>query len=65
MPIVISFSVHAELAVIVREKVRLWTEIELGEDALHPTDVLPHHVFAADLERLWEMVELLILGRFF
>ena len=50
MPIIISFSVHAEFAVVVGEKVRLWTEIELGEDAFHAADILPHHVLAADLE---------------
>ena len=62
---VFGFAIHAEFAVVVGEEVRLRAKVEFGEDATHPTDVLPHHVFAADLERLWEMVQLLILGCLF
>ena len=65
MPVVVSFSIHAELAIIIWEQVCLGAEIELCKDALHPTQILPHHVLAAHLERLWEVIELLVLGGFF
>lgn len=54
--VVVSLSVHRELAIVVWEEVSLRAEVVLREDTLHPTYVLPHHVFAANLERLREMV---------
>ena len=48
--VVFGFTIHAEFSIIVGEKVRLGAKIEFGEDATHPTDVLPHHVLAANLE---------------
>ena len=62
---IFSLTIHAELAIIVREQVGLWTEIELLKHSLHPADILPHHVLATDLERLREVIDLLILGGFF
>jgi len=59
--VIFSFSIHAELSIVVREKICLRAEIELLEHALHSANVLPHHVFATNLERLWEMIHLLIL----
>ena len=63
--VIVSLSVHAELAIVIWEQVRLRAEVEFLKDAPHPADILPHHVLASDLERLWEMIELLVLGRFF
>ena len=62
--VIVSLSIHAELAIVIREQVSLRAEVEFLEDAPHATDVLPHHVLATDLERLWEMIELLVFGRF-
>jgi len=60
-----SLAIHAELAVVVGEDVGLGAEIVLGKNAPHSADVLPHHVFATNLERLREMVQLLVLRCFF
>lgn len=65
MPKVLSLTVHAELAIILGEEVRLGTEVELGENFAHPTYILPHEVLAAHLERLWEVVHLLVLSCLF
>lgn len=65
MPKVLSFTVHAELAIILRKEVGLGTEVELGENFAHSTYILPHKVFAAHLERLWEVIHLLVLSCFF
>ena len=65
MPVVVSLSIHAKLAIVVGEEVSPGAEIELLEYSLHPTNVLPHHVFSTNLERLWEVVKLLIFGSFF
>ena len=62
--VIVSLSVHAELAIVIWEQIGLRAEVEFLEDAPHSTDVLPHHVFTTDLERLREMIELLVLGRF-
>ena len=64
MPIVVSFAVHAELSIVIGEDIRSWAEIKLLEDSLHPANVLPHHIFATDLEGLWEVVKLLVLCGF-
>ena len=65
MPVVVSLSIHTKLAIVVREEVSPGAEIELLEHSLHPTNVLPHHVFSSNLERLWEVVKLLVFGSFF
>ena len=49
MPVIFSFTIDAELAVVVREQVGLGAKVELTEDFAHPLVVLPHEVFAADL----------------
>ena len=61
--VVVRLAIHAELAVVIGEDVGSRTEIELGKDAFHPANILPHHVFAADLERLGKVVQLLVLRR--
>lgn len=65
VPIVISFPIHAKLAIVVREEISPWTEIKLLKHALHPTNVLPHHVFSANLKRLRKVIQFLILCSFF
>ena len=65
MPVVVSFSIHAKLAIVVGEEVGPGAEVELLEHSLHPTKVLPHHVFSSNLEGLREVVKLLIFGCFF
>ena len=63
--IIFSFSIHAELSIVVREKICLWAEIKLLENTLHSANVLPHHVFSTNLERLREMVHFLIFCSLF
>lgn len=65
MSIVFWFSIHRELSVVIREQICLWAEIELSENSSHPTQIFPHHIFAAHLERLGEMVHFLVLSGFF
>ena len=65
MPEVLGLTVHAELAIVFGEEVRFWTEVELGEDFAHPAYVLPHQVLAPHLERLREVVHLLVLSCLF
>ena len=63
-----ALSLDAELAVVVGEDVRLWTEVELVavalEHARRSLDVLPHQILSPKLEALREMVDLLVLGHF-
>ena len=61
VPVVISFSIHAKLAIVVREEIGPRAEIELLKYALHPTNILPHHVLPAHLKRLREVIQFLIL----
>ena len=65
MPVIISFTIHAKLAIVVRKEVCPGAEIEFLKYSFHPTNILPHHVFAPYLERLREVIKLLILGGFF
>ena len=60
--VVVRFAVHGEFPEVVGEDVGLRAEIELGEHPPHPAEVLPHHVLAANLEGLWEVVDLLVLS---
>lgn len=60
MPVIVSFSIHTELSIVVWENVCSWAEIKLLEDSFHPANILPHHVFSTDLEGLREVVELLV-----
>ena len=62
MLIVFGLSVHAKFPEVVREKVCLGAEVEFTHAFAHATQVLPHEVFAANLERLWEVIHLLILS---
>ena len=55
----------AELAIVLREDVRLRAKIEFTcslEHFLCPLNVLPHQILSPDLKRLREMVDLLVLG---
>ena len=63
--VVIGFSIHRKLSEIIGEEVSLGAEIILGENSSHPTEVLPHHIFATNLERLREMIYLLVFSSFF
>ena len=62
--VVVCFSVHGELSEVVGEEVGLRAEVVLGKDPPHPAKVLPHHVFTANLEGLWEVIDLLVLRGF-
>ena len=62
MLVVVCFSVHSEFSEVIREEVRLRAEIELGENPSHSAEILPHHVFASNLEGLGEVIDLLVLG---
>ena len=59
--VVVIFSVHDELPVVVWEEVSLWAEVILLEDSSHSAEVLPHQILAADLETLWKVIDFLIL----
>ena len=63
--VVVSFSVHAEFAVVIWEEVSLGAVIVLRERPLHSHVVLPHEIFAANLERLRIVVDFLVLGCLF
>ena len=65
MLVVVCFSVHGKLPEIVGEEIGLGAEVVLGENTSHPAEVLPHHVFAANLEGLWEVINLLVFRGFF
>ena len=65
MPVIVCLPIHAKLAIVIGEKVSPGAEVELLEHSFHPANILPHHVFAPDLERLREVVELLILRSLF
>ena len=62
MLVVVRFSVHGEFPEVVREDVGLGTEVKLGEHSAHPTEILPHHVFATNLEGLREVIDLLVFS---
>ena len=62
--VVVRLSVHRELPEVVWEEVGLRAEIVLGKHPPHPAEILPHHVFPANLEGLREVVDLLVLGGF-
>ena len=64
MLVVVCFSFHCKLPEIIWEEVGLRAEVVLGENPSHPAQILPHHVFAADLEGLGEVIHLLVLASF-
>lgn len=60
--VVVNFAICGERPVVIREHVSLRAEVELcWELTLQSHYVLPHEVFAPDLERLGEVVDLLVL----
>ena len=63
MLVVVCLSIHCEFSEVIREEVSLRAEIELRENPSHSAEILPHHVFASDLEGLGEVIDLLVLGR--
>jgi len=62
MFVAINFAVCLKASVVIWEDVGFGTEVKISRLALHSLDVFPHQVFAANLERLREMIDSLVLG---
>ena len=60
--VIITFSVHDEFSIVIREQVCLGAEVILREKSLHSTQIFPHEILPTYLETLREMIDLLVSG---